>query len=352
MQTIGKLMTEQQVKIIDSYVDSQEPGFFKRTLARKIVMENPGAFEQTNKEVDRVRGSIRYLTGAVGEKLKAHATASGAFREKLYNPEQMKPSEYMQAFIGRGEKTSKEVWHLPKNIRKPLVLSDLHFPYHELPAIETAIDYGFKNGVDAIYLNGDVIDFAKISRWEKDPALMSAPVEVQMVRDFLAGLVSLGLPVFYKLGNHEDRWDRYILQNAPELITLPGLQLKAALGLDELDIELIDSRQHAKFGKLSVLHGHEFGDSIFSPVNPARGLFLRGKASVLAGHNHQTSEHHESDLNSKGVACFSTGCLCDLQPAYRPFAYTKWNHGAAIVEIDEDGDFSVENFRIDNRKVR
>jgi hypothetical protein len=71
----------------------------------------------------------------------------------------MKPSEYMQAFMGRGEKTSKEVWHLPKNIRKPLVLSDLHFPYHELPAIETAIDYGFKNGVDAIYLNGDVIDF-------------------------------------------------------------------------------------------------------------------------------------------------------------------------------------------------
>jgi len=258
-------MTEQQKQIIEKYIDSQDAGFFKRTLARKIVMENSGLFDQTNAEIDNVRRAIRYRTGNAGEMQRNYATSSGALRENLYNPEQMKPSEYMQAFMGRGEKTSKEVWHLPKSIRKPLVMSDIHLPYHELSAVETAIDYGFKNGVDAIYLNGDVIDFAKISRWEKDPAMMSAPVEVQMARDFLQGLVSLGLPVFYKLGNHEDRWEKYILQNAPEFITLPGLQFKAALGLDELEIELIDSRQHAKFGKLSVLHGHEFGESVFSP---------------------------------------------------------------------------------------
>jgi hypothetical protein len=118
-------MTEQQVQIIESYVDTQQAGFFKRTLARKIVMENPGAFEQTNEEVERVRCSIRYRTGAIGQELKNNATTSGTLREKLYNPEQMKPSEYMQAFLGRGEKTSKETWHLPKNIRKPLVISDI-----------------------------------------------------------------------------------------------------------------------------------------------------------------------------------------------------------------------------------
>ena len=345
-------MNEQQRQIIDKYVDSQDAGFFKRTLARKIVMENSGLFDQTNEEVERVRRAIRYRTGDSGDWQRGYAEKSGMLRQNLYNPDQMKPSEYMAAFIGRGEKTSKDVWHLPKQLRKVLVLSDIHLPYHEISAIETAIDYGFKSGIDAIYLNGDVIDFAKISRWEKDPALMSAPVEVEMARDFLAGLTSLGLPVYYKLGNHEDRWDRYILQNAPELIALPGIQLKAALGLDELEIELIDSRQHAKFGKLSVLHGHEFGESVFSPVNPARGLFLRGKSSVLAGHNHQTSEHHENNLNGQQTACFSTGCLCDLEPAYRPFAYTQWNHGAAIVDVDEDGDFSVENFRIIDRKVR
>jgi len=86
-------------------------------------------------------------------------------------------------------------------------------------------------------------------------------------------------------------------------------------------------------------------------VNPARGLFLRAKASILAGHNHQTSAHHENDINGSQTACFSTGCLCDLQPDYRPFAFTKWNHGAAIVELNKEGNFSVDNFRIIEGKV-
>ena len=344
-------MSKQKIEIIEKYLDEQQPGFFARTLARKIVAENPGIFDQTDKEIDNVRRNIRYRTGAGGDYHRKLAASSGKLRAEFVRDE-MKPSEYMANFIQRGETTSKADWHLPKHHRKVLVLSDIHIPYHSLEALETAIDYGFKSGIDGIYLNGDLIDFAKISRWEKDPAITSAVVEVGMARNFFEGISNLGVDVYYKLGNHEDRWERYILQNAPELHGLDGLQLKKALGLDDFEIELIDSKQVAKFGKLNVIHGHEFGDSIFSPVNPARGLFLRGKASTLAGHNHQTSEHHESDLNGKGVACFSTGCLCDLRPAYRPFAFTKWNHGAAIVEIEEDGSFSVENFRIDNRKVR
>jgi hypothetical protein len=52
------------------------------------------------------------------------------------------------------------------------------------------------------------------------------------------------------------------------------------------------------------------------------------------------------------MACFSIGCLCQLTPKYRPFAYTKWNHGFAIVEIDGDGSFEVNNYRIIKGKVR
>jgi predicted phosphodiesterase len=344
-------MTEQQIKIIEQYLDAQEGQFFTRTLSRKIIAENPNLFKQGNAEIDNVRAVLRYRLGTIGKKDRVKATKSGALRTE-YVREEMRPSEYMAQFMERGHVTSKPDWHLPSFHKKILVLSDIHIPYHELSALETAIDYGFKNGVDGIYLNGDVIDFAKISRWEKDPATPSAVVEVEAVLNFLEGLSNLGLPIYYKLGNHEDRWEKYIIQNAPELMAFDGIQLKKILHLDEFEIDLIDSKQVAKFGKLNVIHGHEFGDSIFSPVNPARGLFLRGKASTLAGHNHQTSEHHESDLNGKGVVCFSTGALCDLRPAYRPFAYTKWNHGAAIVELYDDGEFSVENFRIYDRKIR
>ena len=172
-----------------------------------------------------------------------------------------------------------------------------------------------------------------------------------MVREFLELLDGLGLPIFWKMGNHEDRWNNYLIQNAPELLDLDALQMANVLDLESLDIKLIGTTTRSEFGHLTVIHGHEFGQSFFNPVNPARGLFLRAKTSTIAGHNHQTSAHHENNLSGKQTACFSTGCLCSLTPDYRPYAYTKWNHGAAIVTLDEEGYFSVNNFRIMNGKV-
>jgi hypothetical protein len=50
------------------------------------------------------------------------------------------------------------------------------------------------------------------------------------------------------------------------------------------------------------------------------------------------------------TVCFSTGCLCDLRPAYA--VLNKWNHGGAIVTVHEGGEFDVTNFRIASGKVR
>jgi hypothetical protein len=50
------------------------------------------------------------------------------------------------------------------------------------------------------------------------------------------------------------------------------------------------------------------------------------------------------------TVCFSTGCLCDLRPAYA--VLNKWNHGGAIVTVHDGGEFDVENFRIASGKVR
>ena len=111
-------------------------------------------------------------------------------------------------------------------------------------------------------------------------------------------------------------------------------------------IQLFKDWKVIEAGKLSIIHGHEFGGSFFNPVNAARGLFMRAKSSVLAGHNHQTSEHQEGNIKGDSIACWSTGCLCELSPEYRPMAFTKWNLGAAIVDHNEDGQFFVDNFRI------
>jgi predicted phosphodiesterase len=328
-------------EIVESYMNEMDVDFSNRTLARKIVNENPGLFPvSSQKEIDSVRSMIRYRRAAKGDK---NRDKEGVMEEFIR--EEMTPSEYMRGFIRKADPAPERVWRLPADLKSTLVLSDLHIPHHEEDAINISLDYGFKNNVDSIYLNGDLVDFYKISNFSKDPKKRRVQEEIEMTIDFLDGVVGLGLPVFWKMGNHEDRWNRYLLDNAPELYDVEAIQMGNVFELDRLGIELIESRSRAVFGSLNVIHGHEFGRSFFNPVNPARGLFLRAKTSTLAGHNHQTSAHHENNLNMKQTACFSTGCLCNLSPEYRPFAGTKWNHGAAIVHV-QDGFWKVDNFRI------
>jgi len=70
----------------------------------------------------------------------------------------------------------------------------------------------------------------------------------------------------------------------------------------------------------------------------------------MQGHNHQTSEHTETDMNGKSVTTWSLGCLSELNPAYMPL--NKWNHGFAIVDLSDNGeDFHVKNYRIHKGKI-
>jgi hypothetical protein len=101
----------QRSEIVDKYLDAQTGQFTKRTLARQIIKENPGLFDnsQMEKEIDSVRNMIRYRTGALGEQNKESAEDSGALRTKFVR-EEMKPSEYMKEFLNKGIKQGSDVW--------------------------------------------------------------------------------------------------------------------------------------------------------------------------------------------------------------------------------------------------
>ncbi|WIC41510.1 calcineurin-like phosphoesterase superfamily domain protein [Chryseobacterium phage MA9V-1] len=244
-----------------------------------------------------------------------------------------------------------EVFRIPLEHNRPLLLSDVHVPYHSIEAVEAALAYGEKHEMNAIYLNGDFMDCYGISRFVRDRRLRDMAGELDMVQEFLHTLKErYQLPIYYKLGNHEDRWEIFMRTQAPELLNIPEFRLEEVLHFDEFNVTEVKSKQIAKAGKLNVLHGHEFGHSVFSPVNPARGLYMRAKESSIIGHHHQTSEHSEKSLNDKVVTCYSTGALCGLKPDYMP--HNKWNHGFAMVEFDAEGNFSVDNKRIIDGLVR
>lgn len=311
-----------------------------KRIAKMLCIKYPELFN----DVEDARSNVRKVRGNNGK------TKRDTFQDKTFYRENRTPERALKEFNFKPIDLSIEDFNFPD--KKPLILSDIHIPYHSINEVEIAINHGLKYGIDSIYLNGDVLDCARISRWAVDPKMVNFETEREMFYSFIEYLKQLELPIYFKIGNHEIRIESYLIRNAPELANISELTISKILHLEELGITVINDKQVCNMGKLIVIHGHEFGESIFNPVNPARGLFLKAKSSTLCGHYHQTSEHHENNLKGDSMACFSTGALCNLKPNYRPFAYTKWNYGFAKVEIEESGDFEVHNKRIINGSVR
>jgi hypothetical protein len=82
-----------------------------------------------------------------------------------------------------------------------------------------------------------------------------------------------------------------------------------------------------------------------APVNSARGLFMKAKQSMICGHVHKVSEHNETNLSGELISCWSTGCLSELSPDYNPHS-NNYSHGFAHIRTDNEGNYSVKNFRI------
>ena len=231
-----------------------------------------------------------------------------------------------------------------------LIISDLHFPYQNNKAVEVALDYGKSKKVDCILINGDLIDFANISRHEKDWRHRSITDEFDAVKSFLKSL-RLNFPktkIVYKLGNHDERWEKFLYAKAPEVFDMPEFQLEIILKLGELKIDIVKDKRPIKLGKLTVLHGHELMG--MGGVNPARAIFTKTLEDTLTGHYHRTSSHSEPTMNNRLINVHSQGCLCDMNPMFMPI--NKWNLGFSYVELNiKTDEYFLDNKKIVNNKV-
>jgi poly(A) polymerase Pap1 len=71
--------------------------------------------------------------------------------------------------------------------------------------------------------------------------------------------------------------------------------------------------------------------------------------NVISAHSHVSKSDIFKDLEGEIRGSWAVGCLCNLSPAYNPI--NQWQHGFAVVDIDTDGDFEINNRIIDGRKT-
>lgn len=306
------------------------------TLARIMYNENIEVFNS----VEHARTSLRYIEGKSGKRMMVKDKNLKQFYmtgERPKNPYKLPESE----------ETKYEPYILKAS--KLAVLSDIHVPYHSIDALTACFDKISEEKPDAILLNGDTVDFYMLSRFQKDARKRSLAHELKALNELLDVLAGFGAKIIYKLGNHDERYQHYLMAKAPELLGIPEFELEYLLKAKDRGMVMVSDKRVIKANKLNIIHGHEY-PSVFSPVNIARGLYMKGKVSALQGHNHQSSTHTETDMNGDIVTTWSSGCLCELNPAYMPL--NKWNHGFAMVDLNSNGkDFHVRNYRIYKGKI-
>ena len=301
------------------------------TAARVLHKRHPALFLS----VENARNIVR---GVRGEKEDTYTVV----------PDLVRTKEEIDSWKIRFHKPLDEgfSWHSLPGGFKYLFMADIHSPYYALKEIIVTLEIAKNQGCDAIVYNGDICDFYQLSFFCKDPRNRSFPDEVEIGKRFFDTANKFLKPkkVFWKLGNHEARFEKFVMARTPELVGLEDMTIPKIFKVREQGIEVIPESDPLRHKSLTIIHGHEYKGGFIAPVNPARGMFLRANASTVSAHQHATSEHTTQTIQGKIITCFSLGCLCNLHPKYAPF--NKWNHGFGILETQSGDYWKFHNKRI------
>lgn len=309
-------------------------------LARIMYKEKRLQF----KDEEDARGKLRYIEGKNG----SHNRKNMAKKEfVIEEPRPFNPYGLPDSF-----QKERKPFKLPLACNNILLISDLHIPYHDINAITIALDYGKQENVNTIFINGDLIDNAQVSRFERDLSKRSVKQEFDAAKQFLVSLRSAfpNAEIYWLKGNHCIRWEKFLSQKVREIWDDPYFHLEERLRLNEQNVKILDDTVLVKVGKLSITHGHHIFKGVFSPVSPARGAYMKAKQSVIVGHLHRASHHPEIDLDGNVVSCWSTGCLCELRPDYNPLVSNS-QHGFAHIKVEKNGDYHLKNYQIIKGKI-
>lgn len=246
-----------------------------------------------------------------------------------------------------GEDEGTEPYRIAEGQYTLGIINDIHIPFHNLEALKAAIHTMRERLVNKILINGDLLDFHGLSRFIKNPAKQFIKDEIELGKQFFKQLRKLfsSEEIIYKYGNHDSRLTTFIYEKAAPLYGLDAIQLSELLLLKDLGVKAVMPEQIVRAGKLNIIHGHEF-PSNGGVVNVARTMRLKANDNIAMGHFHRTQTDHATSIDGSMHGSYAVGCLCNLRPKWYPMAYTTWNHGFAIVEVEADGRYSFENKKI------
>lgn len=246
------------------------------------------------------------------------------------------------------------------------VLPDQQIPHHDPKVHELVLYWLSQNSPDTIVISGDAIDLPMLSRHGWNPKMVKDPVSatqfgLDSTRKVLSeyGEASGADDLYFIPGNHEERLQRYIIQQAPMLFGLRKadaeeqadsvLSLPYLLGLSNLGYQWITGQTgewpqaELKLSKyLAVRHGwlarKQSGASAHATLDHLG-------YSVIVGHTHRQGQVYRTRHCLDGSLTINTaveaGTLALTKGGLGYAVAPDWQPGFAVVRLHANGQFNI-----------
>lgn len=248
-----------------------------------------------------------------------------------------------------------------KGPKTTVVCGDHHVPHHDKTLHRLFCEFLADEQPDEIEMNGDLFDFADISRHRQMPATGPAgeyPYTNSVNECLQAGFnvaadyrtASPNSRIRVKFGNHDIRLYHALVDNLKGLYDItaandevPALSLRKLARFDELHIELIEKDWEKATTRvnrrLTALHGYS------TAKNPGDKMLTELTGSTLQGHSHRLSLNyrtsHDPDDGTETRLAGECGCMCEIEEGLGYATAPNWQQGFIIVKSWADDDFTV-----------
>ena len=213
-----------------------------------------------------------------------------------------------------------------------LIGSDFHIWPGDSPVCLRAFKQFIKDiQPNAIILNGDVMDFPRISRhpqnWESAP---DPQQEIEAAQDHLNDMdmaAKRGTKRLWNLGNHDARWELTFASLVPQMRGVKGVHLSDFFGSWSKAMSCFIN-EGVPGGATMVKHRWKSGQGA------TRANALNAGVSMVTGHLHSQNVRPLSDYSRFDRYGVDTGCVADKD--HKAFAYTEdaaldWRSGFALL---------------------
>lgn len=221
-------------------------------------------------------------------------------------------------------------------LEKILFVPDTHFPYEDKKAWALMMKAAKEFKPDHVIVLGDFLDNYSVSSHEKNPdRALKLEEEVSAAKDGLQQLKQLKSKnnVFVS-GNHEDRLERYLMKNAPELYKV--ISTDKILELKNIGFKYVPYKNHYTLGKLNVTHD-----------TGTAGRYAHYKSldafqhNIIIGHTHRLGYAVEGAATGERHVTAMFGWLGDINQVdymHKVKATRDWSLGFGVGYLDKSTD--------------